>query len=660
MGKKSRRGKAKNVGAAAAGTTPSALEIAQRVARHREMLQDVVGQQHREQVAEDARQRREKPTENDKLMDRICDWKNIKWIEQRQLIRRVMKNSGVNLDSYESDQYGDGDQSPLNDACRYDLERLYYQLFDFALSSEEAYQFYTEVPEEPDMEMLPRITQMLDLNGAKVEEMMQQAKDIKSKIESEQPFSRLACYADRSRAKMAEELILKSSKPGTEERRQLLEKRETTFHLSPLLIAAYSFFMNTQFYPGDDYEGMMHVLLKYGANPFARDITGRTAVHYLTDPSIKKDRTDKALRLAQMCIDASHHYHAKLHKVVTLQELSKVELNGRSGYCGGFDASNGNLLVYLKETDGMYAPTPLSFKAENLVSVSEDASSCPVPLVDIATRFGSTALYMICRIGERDDLARFLVKNRASIDLGGEYDSPRALAENPISQLALSVCSSNTEARATDSVIRQEIARQAKRAAKSTDDAPEERACAACGERKKKISPCAQCRGVSYCNRSCQKLHWNDHKTECMKSKAVALGPPKPEELAFDLVAQSIRLADGVDTAQGSVGGYNAPESVGVNELFWLKVTAYSKSFLLCYDETKSCCFVIFKGGETYDPIFDLIRPGFVEFHEQMRLSSGGPTELDKLSEVRHFRAKFDASGTCMVYPKTMRIKKTF
>ena len=79
---------------------------------------------------------------------------------------------------------------------------------------------------------------------------------------------------------------------------------------------------------------------------------------------------------------------------------------------------------------------------------------------------------------------------------------------------------------------------------------------------------------------------------------------------------------------------------------------------LTCYDETKSCCVVVFNECETYAPISDLIRPNnHVPLYEQMHLPS---SEQGAISETRHFVAKFDESATCMIYPKSMRIKKSF
>ena len=104
------------------------------------------------------------------------------------------------------------------------------------------------------------------------------------------------------------------------------------------------------------------------------------------------------------------------------------------------------------------------------------------------------------------------------------------------------------------------------------------------------------------------------------------------------------------------IGSYNPPNSIG--ESFWLKVTAYVMTTPTCYDETKSCCFVVFNECEMYAPIFDLIRPNnHVPLYEQMHLPS---SEQGAISETRHFVAKFDESGICMIYPKSMRIKKSF
>jgi len=145
-----------------------------------------------------------------------------------------------------------------------------------------------------------------------------------------------------------------------------------------------------------------------------------------------------------------------------------------------------------------------------------------------------------------------------------------------------------------------------------------------------------------------------NHKADCKKSKPIPLGPPRSDGLDHDVIVHCMRYVEVLDTME-PIGSYNPPNSSG--ESFWLKVTAYGRTTLVCCDETKSCCFVVFKECETYAAVFNLIRPNHVPLYKQKHLPS---SEQGAISETRHFRAKFDESGTCMIYPKSMRIKKSF
>jgi hypothetical protein len=43
------------------------------------------------------------------------------------------------------------------------------------------------------------------------------------------------------------------------------------------------------------------------------------------------------------------------------------------------------------------------------------------------------------------------------------------------------------------------------------------RVCAKCGSRSQALMCCARCHAVSYCDRACQRAHWDEHKTECQR-----------------------------------------------------------------------------------------------------------------------------------------------
>ena len=181
---------------------------------------------------------------------------------------------------------------------------------------------------------------------------------------------------------------------------------DTTFRLTPLMVAILGHYHLVDASFHDAFIGMVRLLLKHGANPFARDMMGRTVVHYATSLYFNKSRSPKGLEMAQLCIDASHLYH-KVNKVVTLHGLTRAELNGSTGYCGGYDTETGRLVVYLSTKDGSFKKKPISVKTNN-IQVMENTKQCPSnsiskPLVDYENRFGETALQIVSVDGTRSD-----------------------------------------------------------------------------------------------------------------------------------------------------------------------------------------------------------------------------------------------------------------
>ena len=44
---------------------------------------------------------------------------------------------------------------------------------------------------------------------------------------------------------------------------------------------------------------------------------------------------------------------------------------------------------------------------------------------------------------------------------------------------------------------------------------PDQNKCSFCGKHSENLKKCSRCRLAQYCNRDCQKKHWNTHKTVC-------------------------------------------------------------------------------------------------------------------------------------------------
>ena len=63
----------------------------------------------------------------------------------------------------------------------------------------------------------------------------------------------------------------------------------------------------------------------------------------------------------------------------------------------------------------------------------------------------------------------------------------------------------------------------------------ESTACAACGTIVPKMQLCGICKGVRYCNSTCQKQHWPLHQQECKDSGGKNLVLTLPSELMRDM-----------------------------------------------------------------------------------------------------------------------------
>lgn len=95
-----------------------------------------------------------------------------------------------------------------------------------------------------------------------------------------QGLSDLACFCSIGNAELVEKVIVKLTTAGSEERKQLIERKETCFRLTPLHIATlFATWSPTMI----EYVKVVNVLLSFGANPFAKDIWGYTVLHYATD-----------------------------------------------------------------------------------------------------------------------------------------------------------------------------------------------------------------------------------------------------------------------------------------------------------------------------------------------------------------------------------------
>jgi hypothetical protein len=99
--------------------------------------------------------------------------------------------------------------------------------------------------------------------------------------------------------------------------------------------------------------------------------------------------------------------------------------------------------------------------------------------------------------------------------------------------------------------------------------------------------------------------------------------------------------------------GYKPPTGRQIGDFFWLKMTLYAEAYILCYDQSKSCCFVIFDESRGYRETFDLVSVA----HDNKRQFDNNFLVLVK---SLHFIASFIENGVCKFYPRSAQVRTGF
>jgi len=137
------------------------------------------------------------------------------------------------------------------------------------------------IPREKDEGPDPYTLRLTKVEAPAVAESVIVPEKIAPEHQKLQGMSVFALFCHLGNAYMVEKILLSLTAVGSEERRMLLERRETSLRLPPLLVVIlYSIILcETQ----AEFEKVADVLLLYGADPFATDVLGRNAIHYATD-----------------------------------------------------------------------------------------------------------------------------------------------------------------------------------------------------------------------------------------------------------------------------------------------------------------------------------------------------------------------------------------
>ena len=415
----------------------------------------------------------------------------------------------------------------------------------------------------------------------------------------------------------AVEDFLVGSKVASPDRQRLLETRHSSMRLSSIMLAVATHnkvkFVRTG--PMEhDFMALVTLLLRYGANPTAQDVAGKTIVHYGAGAMA----TEESLKMAELCIEAtkSHHMYGKK---VELYGLSKAAMNGKRGICDGYirkDDENRRLVNLGRRQ--------VVIKVENLKLVNESDEGCkPKLLADVQDRMGCVALHEVM-MSDRKDVAEFLLQKGASLDIKELEESitPREMGfqhgVNP----------------GINAVVQKFVVGTEKK--KRRDG----RCCDYCQKRPDtKLLICSGCHKSAYCNAQCQRAHWKEHKKDCKasKHKGIKLEHPGP----FYGEGMNGALFNSRMVKRTESGGYNLPHGVSVNKRFWVKVQASSETMgMLVYDESRSCTFQIKPGALGFKEIFAKVRE---------EKTWGGLKSF--------FRASFDENGDCTIFPSLCSVK---
>jgi hypothetical protein len=524
-------------------------------------------------------------------------WARLSWEEAKTYIRRQLAARGTDVRANDEDPYGDGDQSNIS-----------------TLNS----QFYREL-----FSAGGDINHLADLGLQPLSEFAKNCisghvKEVKRALE-------------RAKEQSSPESLSENHPPDALQR--LLEKRETSLRLSPLLMIV-SMGKNVHLEHDEaanrivveNQVAVAKLLLEYGARPNAKDVCGKTVCHY----GMGWMATNMTLEVCDLCIEAHKSSFLQWQKVELHGLQQQASLNGVVGFCQGYLADNGRRSVFLIEEE-----RKLAIKPDNLKLWNQEADKGVEKLCDIPDRLQAVCLLEVIQ-GKRTDVADILLnKHFARLDIKDcDGVSPDVLARNtalisPVSRMV-------NEATSMEARGRRKI---------------DLRTCSNCGKVRSsqtKLLACSGCQGVAYCKKECQLDHWRvSHKKECkdlasLRNQAILLDPPKNTRLhSVILNMQNCGPRYTRASPESQQDGFRQPSSVRVGEKFYVKVQGSSiHTPLMVYDQSRECNFEVF--------------PGEKGFTEMLQAVNDEPTWGGRKTFIM---TSFDEKGLCTVYPGMTSIK---
>lgn len=362
--------------------------------------------------------------------------------------------------------------------------------------------------------------------------------------------------------------------------------------------------------------GVIKALLLYGARPDCKELTGKTIIHYAAGVMASTE----SLKVADYCFDATKT-SAYFGKEVVIRKLKKDEYNGLTGTLGGYVADTGRRQVTLDTDD----KKQLALLPKNIFSHGDDEEVCIFDdsrnLLNERDRVGSISLAEVF-MSQRVDVAEWLIARNVSVDLPDLSGTTIRKMSHVRSPYGVSTMSD---------LIRKYITQIEK---------VERKRCWECKAVTKSVQCCSRCKKAVYCSRDCQAKHWSSHKLDCRTSQ---------EDYSIQLTSckamgkSALLKWHGKDGVKAE-GEYKRPSGVKVDEQFWVKVQCNSDSKAhLVYDKSRSCTFQIL--------------PGTPEHLELYKLVSN---ENAFNGAKAYFKAAFDATGNCRIYPYTTSTVKSW
>lgn len=525
--------------------------------------------------------------------------------QQVKEMRQILKKAGTDLAQNDRDSYGDGDQRTIKTAAQRDSVRAFWA---------SGGDLDSNLPGSPSG------AQLTMFGASCLTGQLSVVKDMLAAAAAESPEALAA----------------------------LLERRETMLRLTPIMLVLVGQprinIAPGMLGPRMDHEGIVAVLLRYGARPRAKCVVGKTAVHYGASPYVA---TPTTVAIVTLCIEASNAGPPPGTNVV-LVGLSKAELNGKRGVVRGYIRKSGRRTVTFSDKTSDLAVKPANIALEGARAddgsdgggggaaaapqpadgASASNQSAETPLVDAQDRFGEVAL-TACILSDRPELITLLAETHGA---SGEIDDADGISPAKLMQSQQRGFPDTCAELARIMTKRNVKNIKAKRLGASI--------CSHCGAKpqgKKRFNICKGCHVAAYCNTTCQTAAWKVHKPICKAaaaSNAIKIQP---------IVCEGLGTSDPHTGKHRPTGTFVKPAGVAVDEMFYVKVQRDLNGSVrmphMVYDKTRELQFMLGPGTPAYDELAAVIKKD------------------GTLGNKAHFKCKFDAAGNAYICPNLMANK---